>query len=387
MGLERLQKILARGGLASRRAAETLITEGRVRVNGHVVNELGAKADPRKDRIDVDGKRVVAEHPVYYALHKPRGYVTTLHDPEGRPTVANLLRPHGVEARVFPVGRLDFNTSGVILLTNDGEFSDGLLHPRKSVPKSYVVKVQGRMQPADIDRWRKGVELEDGKTREADAHLMRYEEDKTWFEITIREGRNQQIRRMGDATGFRVMRLSRVSFAGITSQDLRPGDMRVLTFEELTELKKEYGVPRSPSVALGPPRAQPKLRVETSRTRALNDGSRSATTPRGREFDSASPSRPTKAGPDSRETPRTKRPPRAQGTDRGNEHRRDPAGQRARHEQVPERPQSARGRHAYERPQRERPAPPLGGWRGHGPSDQDPRTVPRMPTRSRRTKG
>jgi 23S rRNA pseudouridine2605 synthase len=249
MPTERLQKILARGGLASRRAAESLITEGRVRVNGRIVTELGTKADPRHDRIEVDGKRVVAEHPVYYVLNKPRGFMTTLHDPEGRPTIVNLLRPHAIPERVFPVGRLDFNTSGLLLLTNDGEFSDGLLHPKRAVPKSYVVKVQGVMTPDDIDRWRKGVVLEDGKTLPADAAFLRFETDKTWFEITIREGRNQQIRRMGDATGFRVMRLSRVAFAGITIEGLRPGEIRALTREELVQLKKDYDVPRHPSAA------------------------------------------------------------------------------------------------------------------------------------------
>ena len=246
---ERLQKILARGGIASRRSAEQLIVDGRVRVNGRVVTELGAKADPRHDRVEVDGKRVVAEAPVYYALNKPRGYVTTMDDPEGRPSIRTLLEGRAIPARVFPVGRLDFHTSGLLLLTNDGDFSDGLLHPRKAVPKTYVVKVQGTMEPKDIERWREGVELDDGKTLPADAHFLRFEEGKTWLEITIREGRNQQIRRMGEATGFPVMRLSRVSFAGVSSEGLKPGELRALRYDELVALKKEYGVPKSPSVA------------------------------------------------------------------------------------------------------------------------------------------
>lgn len=252
MSEERLQKILARGGLASRRAAEQLIRDGHVRVNGRVVTELGSKADPRKDKIEVDGKRVIAEHPMYFVLHKPRGFVTTMSDPEGRPTIRDLLKPHGISARVFPVGRLDFNTSGVLLLTNDGEFADGMLHPRRAVPKTYVVKVQGLMEAKDLDRWREGVQLEDGRTLPAEAFVIRHETDKTWFQITIREGRNQQIRRMGDATGFRVMRLARVSFAGITSDGVKPGDLRPLGYEELVELKKQYGVPRKPGVAREP---------------------------------------------------------------------------------------------------------------------------------------
>lgn len=241
--MERLQKILARGGVTSRRAAEELIVAGRVRVNGRIVTELGTKADPRKDRIEVDGKRVVAEQPVYVVLHKPRGVVSTMHDPEGRPTVKELLA--NVGARVYPVGRLDFATSGVLLATNDGAFSDGLLHPRKLAPKTYVVKVNGVMTPEDLERWRQGVPLEDGMTLPADARLLRHESGKTWFELTIREGRNQQIRRMGEATGFPVMRLARLAFADISSEGLAPGRWRHLTRDELVALKKTYGVPRS----------------------------------------------------------------------------------------------------------------------------------------------
>ncbi len=250
--MERIQKILARGGLASRRAAEQLITEGRVRVNGKVVSELGAKADPRNDRVEVDGKRVVAEQHVYIVLHKPRGVVATMSDPEGRPTVREIVA--NVGARVFPIGRLDFATSGVLLATNDGEMSDGLLHPKKAVPKTYVLKVKGKMTSEDLDRWRQGVRLEDGMTLPAEAKVLRFEGDKTWFELTIREGRNQQIRRMGEATRFPVMRLARVAFAEITAERLRPGQWRHMTREELTSLKKTYGVPRSiPS----PPEASP----------------------------------------------------------------------------------------------------------------------------------
>jgi 23S rRNA pseudouridine2605 synthase len=159
-----------------------------------------------------------------------------------------------VPARAYPVGRLDFNTSGVLLATNDGDFAEKLMHPRRAVPKTYVVKVQGAMEPKDLDVWRRGVQLEDGKTLPAKAKLLRYEGDKTWFELTITEGRNQQVRRMGDATGFRVMRLSRVAFAGVTSEGLRPGAWRYLTGDELAAMKKEYGVPRR---VVHPPMAPP----------------------------------------------------------------------------------------------------------------------------------
>jgi 23S rRNA pseudouridine2605 synthase len=238
----RLQKILARAGVASRRAAEELIAAGRVRVNGRVVRELGAKADPRADRVEVDGRRVVAEAPMYVVINKPRGVVSTMSDPEARPTVRALLA--GVPARVFPVGRLDFATSGALLATNDGDFADALMHPRRAVPKTYVLKVKGTMREADVERWRRGVRLEDGMTLPAKVRVLREEGDKTWLELTITEGRNQQIRRMGEATGFVVMRLSRVAVAGITCEGLRPGAWRYLTEDELRLLRKTYGVPK-----------------------------------------------------------------------------------------------------------------------------------------------
>jgi 23S rRNA pseudouridine2605 synthase len=256
MQSERLQKVLARAGVASRRAAEQLIAAGRVRVDGRVVTELGTKVDPRRSRVEVDGERVVAEDLVYVVLNKPRNVVSTMSDPQGRPSVKEILAP--VQGRVYPVGRLDFATSGVLLATNDGDFSMAMLHPKKAVPKTYVVKVLGEMEPKDLDRWRKGVELADGKTLPARVKLVRHEAGKTWFELTITEGRNQQVRRMGEATGFRVMRLSRLSFAGITSEGLRPGGWRYLTPDELRDIKRDYGVPKrivSPPEAPAPTRS------------------------------------------------------------------------------------------------------------------------------------
>jgi 23S rRNA pseudouridine2605 synthase len=254
----RLQKVLARAGVASRRAAEAMIAAGRVRVDGRVVTELGTKVDPRASRIDVDGSRVVAEALVYVVMHKPRNVVSTMSDPQGRPSVRDILA--AVPGRVYPVGRLDFATSGVLLATNDGDFADGLLHPRCAVPKTYVVKVHGVMTPEDVDRWRRGVRLADGTTQPAKVKLLRHEGDKTWLELVITEGRNQQIRRMGEATGFQVMRLSRLAFAGITGEGLRPGGWRYLGHDELAALKKEYGVPKRLH-------APPAERSETSKPR------------------------------------------------------------------------------------------------------------------------
>jgi 23S rRNA pseudouridine2605 synthase len=257
----RLQKILARAGIASRRHAEDLIRSGRVRVNGRLATELGTRADPRRDRVEVDGKRVVAEDLTYVVLHKPRGVVSTMSDPEGRLTVRDYLKD--VPGRVYPIGRLDYATSGVLLATNDGDFAEALLHPRKAVPKTYVVKVSGKMTDRDIDGWARGVDLEDGKTLPAKVNFLRHEEDKTWLELTLKEGRNQQIRRMGEATGFPVMRLSRTSFAGITSDGLRPGLWRPLSLAELSKLRVAYGVPKvlpeaTPAPAVDPRRARRK---------------------------------------------------------------------------------------------------------------------------------
>jgi 23S rRNA pseudouridine2605 synthase len=359
--MERIQKILAAGGIASRRAAEKLITEGRVRVNGVVVSELGAKADPRSDRIEVDGKRVVAEHRVYLVLHKPRGVVATMSDPEGRPTVREILAPVG--ARVYPVGRLDFATSGVLLATNDGDFAEGLLHPKRAVPKTYVVKVNGKMAAEDMDRWRNGVRLEDGMTAPAEAKTLRFEGDKTWFELTIKEGRNQQIRRMGEATGFAVMRLARLSFATITAEGLRPGQWRHMTRDELAQLKKTYGVPRSiptppekvesgrrtrasqggaerPERSAGARPAREQVRGRPSRGPSEGRGRAEAATPRG-------PNTHRTSGRGSSVAAAPERPRREATPERP---RREATPERPRREATPERP---RREAAPERPRRE----------------------------------
>jgi 23S rRNA pseudouridine2605 synthase len=220
---ERLQKLIAQAGVASRRAAEELILGGRVRLNGRIVKELGVKADLHRDRVEVDGKRLVAERFVYYLLHKPRAVVTTLEDPEGRDTIADLLR--GIPERVFPVGRLDYHTSGALLITNDGELAQALLHPRKQVPKQYIAKVKGLLEIRALDALRNGVVLDDGyRTKKAELFVLREEGGNSWLHITINEGKNRQIHRMGMAIGHPVMRLSRVGFAGLTTEGLRPGD-------------------------------------------------------------------------------------------------------------------------------------------------------------------
>ncbi|HET9931854.1 MAG TPA: pseudouridine synthase, partial [Polyangiaceae bacterium] len=243
MPAERLQKILARAGVASRRAAEELIVNGRVKVDGRVVTELGTRVDARRVRIDLDNKRLVAEPFVYVILHKPRGVMCTLSDPEGRQTVVDLLK--GVGVRVVPVGRLDYHTSGALLCTNDGDFAGKLLHPRGGVPKEYVAKVRGLLNDESLARWGESIEIEGRATRPAEVRFLRHEGDKSWISLVLHEGRNRQVRRLGEATGFPVLRLARVAHAGITTDGLRPGQWRHLTRDELIELKKNYGVPRS----------------------------------------------------------------------------------------------------------------------------------------------
>jgi 23S rRNA pseudouridine2605 synthase len=241
MSQERLQRVIARAGIASRRAAEQLIASGRVRVNGALIKTLGTKVSA-SDKVEVDGRRIVAEAATYLVLNKPRGVVSTVRDPEGRTTVRDLLGD--VTERIFPVGRLDYHTSGVLLLTNDGEFCDALLHPKGGAHKAYVVKVAGEMGEGDRAKWASGVPIESGTTAPAEVRILRHERGKTWLEVTLAEGKNQQIRRMGEATGFPVMRLSRTSFAGITSDGLKPGAYRSLTTDELQALRERFGVPR-----------------------------------------------------------------------------------------------------------------------------------------------
>jgi 23S rRNA pseudouridine2605 synthase len=263
MSSERLQKILARAGLGSRRAAERLIADGRVRVNGRIVKELGTKADTVHDRVEVNGQRVVAEHPVYYLLHKPRAVVTTLADPEQRASVAELMK--GVTERVFPVGRLDYHTSGALLMTNDGELAQALLHPRRKVPKVYVAKLRGSLSLGHLQALREGVVLDgDETTAKAEVFVLREEHGNTWLQLTITEGKNRQIHRMGEAIGRRVMRLSRASFAELSIDGLRPGEHRSLTDKELAKLKRDYLAPgRQGPFVPSPRRAQaPAIEVE-----------------------------------------------------------------------------------------------------------------------------
>ncbi len=241
MAVERLQKILARAGVASRRKAEEIIRAGRVRVDGRVVSELGAKADPRTSTVELDGRKLRPEPFCYGIFHKPRGMVTTLADPQGRPSAHDVLREVGV--RVVPVGRLDFNTSGALLFTNDGDFAQALQHASGKAPKVYAAKVTQEVDEKNLERWAQSIAIEGKQTRPAAVRILRREGKKTWLEVTISEGRNRQVRRLGEHAGTPVERLSRLSHAGISTEGLRPGKWRLLTVDELKDLKKKYGVP------------------------------------------------------------------------------------------------------------------------------------------------
>jgi 23S rRNA pseudouridine2605 synthase len=242
MAQQRLQKVLAQAGIASRRGAEKYITDGRVRVNGKIVTELGVKVDDHLDKVEVDGRRFVRDSPVYYVLNKPREVVSTLSDPEGRSSLADIIEK--IPERVFPVGRLDYHTSGALLLTNDGEFSEALLRPSVGVPKVYAAKLQGHVDVPELDALRNGVKLDDGYvTKKADVFVLRTEDRCTWVQITLREGKNRQIHRMGDAIGHRVQRLTRLAFAGVDTEGLRPGQQRALSKKELDTINKLFVAP------------------------------------------------------------------------------------------------------------------------------------------------
>lgn len=232
--LERLQKILAAAGVASRRACESIILEGRVQVNGRTVAELGAKADPRRDEITVDLVPIRREQPVYILLNKPKGYVTTVKDDSGRPTVMALL--HGIEARVYPVGRLDFNSEGLLLMTNDGELAQKLTDPESHVPKVYLVKIHRMLRPETLDELRGGFRL-DGRRLKPCGIEIAEKADNPWLKVTLVEGKNQQIRRMFAAVGHPVSKLKRIQFGPLEDPYLKPGAWRHLNPQELAVLK------------------------------------------------------------------------------------------------------------------------------------------------------
>lgn len=236
--LERLQKIIAAAGVASRRKAEELILDGSVTVNGRIVRELGTKADPEKDAIKVGGKLIhLPQKKTYIALNKPKGYITSMSDPQGRPVVIELLK--GVKGKVYPAGRLDYDTEGLLLLTNDGDFAHTLMHPSHEMPKTYLAKVKGIIEDKAIERLERGIRLREGITAPAVVKKIKKTDANSWIEITVHEGRYRQVRRMLEEIRYPVLKLIRIRYGPIDLGDIPQGKYRHLTLQEVKKLKNE----------------------------------------------------------------------------------------------------------------------------------------------------
>ena len=235
--MERLQKVIAYAGVASRRKAEQLILDGKVKVNNVVIKELGTKVSA-SDTIEVEGVKLEKEQKVYFLLYKPRGTISAVTDDKGRPTVTDIFKKH-VDQRIFPVGRLDYDTSGLLLLTNDGEFSYQMTHPKFKIDKTYVARVKGIPTIEGLKKLQRGIKLEDGKTAPAKVSMTSFDEKagKAICEITIHEGKNRQVRRMFEAIGTPVVKLKRERFAFLDLGNLSPGEYRELTKHEVKQLR------------------------------------------------------------------------------------------------------------------------------------------------------
>lgn len=231
----RLAKYLADAGIASRRKAEELIIQGRVRVNGTKVLQKECTITPDTDIVEFDGRVIEKEERIYIMLNKPAGCISSVYDPQGRPTVLDLLK--SITQRVYPIGRLDYDTEGLLLLTNDGEFSNLMMHPRYEMTKTYEAMVQGAPGKKALAMLRQGLELEDGPTAPAEVKVLTEHDDRTWLKIKIHEGRKRQVKRMCAAVGHPVIKLKRTAFGNLTLQDLALGEYRQLSQEEIQPLK------------------------------------------------------------------------------------------------------------------------------------------------------
>jgi 23S rRNA pseudouridine2605 synthase len=236
--MERLQKVLAQAGVASRRKCEEYIVTGRVEVNDILVNVLGVKVDPEQDIIKVDGRPINQQKKIYLLMNKPKGVITSANDPEGRKVVTDFL--YGIKERVYPVGRLDYDTEGLLILTNDGEFANLLTHPKHHVPKTYHATVNGVPHGTILEKLKKGILLDDGMTApaEVDYHDVNPVTNETIIAITIYEGRNRQVRRMFESVQFPVIKLKRVQFGGLFLTGVARGKFRELTLKEIEALRE-----------------------------------------------------------------------------------------------------------------------------------------------------
>jgi 23S rRNA pseudouridine2605 synthase len=272
----RLNKFLASAGVASRRGADDLVRQGRVTVNGQVVQDLGRKVDPEKDAVKVDGRRALVEPRRYFIFHKPDGMVTTLDDPEERASIRDVVA--GLPGRVVPVGRLDYHTEGLLLLTNDGELAQRLMHPRFQVARVYEAKVNGVMESATFERLGKGVRLEDGWAS-AEVKPLRRMEKNSYILVTVREGRKHLVRRLLAAVGHEVIRLTRVQFGPLVLGDVPPGQWRPLDAGEVARLrdwleaKARRDAKRPGGAPEGPPKGR-KGRFKNVNLRQRGGGSR-----------------------------------------------------------------------------------------------------------------
>lgn len=378
--MERLQKFLSRAGVASRRHAETLITDGRVKVNGKVVTELGSRVDGAKDLVLVDGKLVSASSERrYFLLYKPPGVVTTMSDPEGRPTIADYARETG--GRVFPVGRLDYDAEGALLLTDDGELANKLMHPSHQVPRVYLAKVKGEPDQASLEKLVAGVRLEDGMARAVEARIYERAERNTWVKLVVTEGRQHLVKRLCAAIGHPVVRLFRPAHAGIGVQGLRPGELRSLSHDEIRRVKgaADGTTAEQPPLALparrhghAAPGFEPEMDEAPSRERREEKGApRSESTERSESRDSdfgagrSSPRRSDREGPRMGRERSGGRSFGARGSERGEAPQRErsfggrergesPQRERRERSDAPQRERSFGGRERSESPQRER---------------------------------
>lgn len=237
----RLQKVLAQAGVASRRQGEELILEGRIAVNGKIVTRLGIKVNPLKDRITLDGNPLTLEKKVYLMLNKPPGYLCTRSDPKGRPTVYHLL-PH-ISQRIFTVGRLDWDTRGLLILTNDGSLAHRLSHPRYQIKRKYWVKIKGALQEKEVEIIRRGVRLEEGRTQPAELKIIKRDKHQTILTLSLKEGKKREVKRIFSSLGYRVISLKRIAFGSLTLGRLREGEFRYLRKKDLELLTSGSGEP------------------------------------------------------------------------------------------------------------------------------------------------
>ncbi len=232
--MERLQKVMAHAGVASRRKSEEIIAAGRVKVNGKTVTEMGTKVDPQKDVIEVDGKKISKEKKVYYKLYKPTNYVTTVDDPQGRDTILDLIGD--INQRIYPVGRLDMDSSGLLILTNDGDLTYKITHPSHELEKEYEVVVNGKLDSNSLKKFKQGIRLEEGKTSPAKIYRINEDSKNTTYKVIIHEGMNRQIRRMFEKLGHNVVSLKRVRIGNITLGSLRLTEYKPIGKKELQDL-------------------------------------------------------------------------------------------------------------------------------------------------------